>query len=160
METMKERIKEQLNDLSLEDLKQVDHILSSYKKLPTAGQSSKVPMYFLGRFLGINQLGDGKAEMQLGQQNANTYGVAQGGSIYTLADISIGFMILNQLSEGQKVFTLEMKVNFINKGVGTRLISIPTILRQGGRTVVAESTIEDDDGNIVAKALGTFYVVG
>ena len=96
--------------------------------------------------------------MTLGPHNVNTYGVAQGGSLYTLADVAIGFMILKRLEDDQKVFTLEMKMNFIKKGAGAYLTATPTILRWGKTTVVAECTIEDSEGELVAKALGTFYV--
>lgn len=159
MEKRKKLIMDQLNDLSTSELDEVNYFLSSYKKSPINGQSGNVPMHFFGRLAGLGQLDENQVEMSLGIQNVNTYGVAQGGSIYTLADVTIGFMILNQLGEGQKVFTLEMKVNFIRKGTGKRLIATPSILRQGGTTVVAECIIEDDDGNLVAKALGTFYIV-
>ena len=159
MDQRKELIIEQLENLSLSELDEVNYFLSTYKKSSTIGQSGNVPMHFFGRLAGLRQLDNDQVEMNLGIQNVNTYGVAQGGSIYTLADVTIGFMILNQLSEGQKVFTLEMKVNFINKGIGTRLIATPSVLRWGRTTVVSECTIEDDNGNLVAKALGTFYVV-
>lgn len=159
MKQSKELIVEQLDRLSQIELEEINYFVSTYKKSPTVGQSGKVPMHFFGRLVGLRQLAENQVEMSLGIHNVNTYGVAQGGSIYTLADVTIGFMILNQLIEGQKVFTLEMKVNFITKGVGTRLIATPTILRLGRTTVVAECTIEDEDGNLVAKALGTFYVV-
>ncbi len=159
MKQSKELIIEQLDCLSSSELAEVNYFLSTYKKSPTIGQSGNAPMHFFGRFAGLRQLDESQVEMRLGIQNVNTYGVAQGGSIYTLADVTIGFMIFNQLTEGQKVFTLEMKVNFINKGVGSRLVATPSILRWGRTTVVAECTIEDDNGNLVAKALGTFYVV-
>lgn len=145
---------EQLDNLSPSELDEVNYFLSSYKKSTT-----NVPMHFFGRLVGLRQMAGNQVEMSLGIQNVNTYGVAQGGSIYTLADVTIGFLILNQLAEGQKVFTLEMKVNFIRKGTGKRLVATPFILRRGGTTVVAECMIEDDEGNLVAKALGTFYIV-
>ena len=159
MKQYKELIVEQLDKLSPKELEEINYFISTYKKSPTVGQIGNVPMHFFGRLAGLRQLAENQVEMSLGIQNVNTYGVAQGGSIYTLADVTIGFMILNQLVEGQKVFTLEMKVNFITKGVGTRLIATPSILRWGKTTVVAECTIEDDNGNLVAKALGTFYVM-
>jgi len=159
MKQPNELIVKQLDKLSHSELEEINYFISTYKKSPTVGRSGNVPMHFFGRLAGLRQLDENKVEMGLGIQNVNTYGVAQGGSIYTLADVTIGFMILNQLTEGQKVFTLEMKVNFINKGVGSRLVATPSILRWGRMTVVAECSIEDDNGNLVAKALGTFYVV-
>lgn len=153
-----EYIQKQLTTLSTVELSQVSFLLSLYQE-SAVSRPRDVPMHFLGRFLGIKQNSDGTTEMKLGIQNENTYGVAQGGSIYTLADVAIGFGILKNMSEGEKVFTLELKVNFIEKGQGHRLIASPTILRQGKNTVVAECSIIDEKGKLIAKALGTFYIV-
>ncbi|MDI2587535.1 PaaI family thioesterase [Psychrobacillus sp. NEAU-3TGS] len=151
-------IQNQLKNLNDDELNQISYLLSLYQASSTEQQETKTPMHFLGRFLGIEQKEDGTTEMNLGIQNENTYGVAQGGSIYTLADVAIGFQILKTLEEGEKVFTLELKVNFIKKGQGARLIAIPSILYQGKTTVVSECDVKDDAGNLIAKALGTFYL--
>ena len=146
--------------LKKKELDEVAYVLSLYGESSQAHHPNTVPMHFLGRFLGIEQHADGTAEMKLGAQNENTYGVAQGGAIYTLADVAIGFSILKTLSEGEKVFTLELKVNFIEKGQGDRLLAVPVILRRGRSTVAVECTVTDDKGTLVAKALGTFYISG
>ena len=158
MEQRKKLIMEQLEGLSAKELEEVHYFLSSYKNSPTAEPERHVPMHFFGRLAGLRQLDNNQVEMNLGMHNLNTYGVAQGGAIYTLADVSIGFMLLNQVETGKKVFTLELKVNFIRKGEGKRLIASPTVLNMGRKTVVAECAIEDEEGNLVAKALGTFYI--
>ncbi|MFJ5769017.1 PaaI family thioesterase [Psychrobacillus sp. NPDC093180] len=152
-------IQDKLKNLNDDELNQISYLLSLYQASSTEQAETKIPMHFLGRFLGIEQKDDGTTEMKLGIQNENTYGVAQGGSIYTLADVAIGFQILKSLEEGEKVFTLELKVNFIKKGQGARLIAIPSILYQGKTTVVSECDIKDDTGILIAKALGTFYIV-
>lgn len=160
MKQHKKLIMEQLNDLSASELEEVHHLLSSYKKSSTEEPTGNVAMHFFGRLAGLRQLDNNQVEMKLGVHNLNTYGVAQGGAIYTLADVAIGFMLLNQVEAGKKVFTLELKVNFIRKGEGKRLIATPTLLNLGRRTVAAECAVEDDEGNLVAKALGTFYIAG
>ncbi|MCG7344083.1 PaaI family thioesterase [Sporosarcina sp. ACRSL] len=158
IEQSKMKIASKLDGLSLKQLEEVDYLLSTYKELIEAPQRDKAPMHLYGRLTGLKKLEEDQVEMTLGPHNVNTYGVAQGGSLYTLADVAIGFMILRRLSEDQKVFTLEMKMNFIKKGAGAQLIAIPTIIRWGKTTIVAECTIEDSEGDIVAKALGTFYI--
>lgn len=146
--------------LNENELAEMAYVLSLYGESSRMQRPDTVPMHFLGRFLGIEQHADGTAEMKLGAQNENTYGVAQGGAIYTLADVAIGFSILKTLGEGEKVFTLELKVNFIEKGQGGRLLAAPVILRRGRSTVAVECTVTDDHGTLVAKALGTFYISG
>lgn len=155
-----ESLQKQMETLNEQELEQTAYLLTLLQEPPAHSTGNAVPMHFLGRFLGMVQNQDGTTEMALGFQNENTYGVAQGGSIYTLADVAIGFSILQNLSEGEKIFTLELKVNFIEKGQGSRLIATPLILRQGRTTVVSECAIHDDSGKLVAKALGTFYISG
>lgn len=154
------KLQKQLESLNPAELEQAAYLLSLLQEPKADSTGSAVPMHFLGRFLGMVQNRDGTTEMALGFQNENTYGVAQGGSIYTLADVAIGFSILQNLTEGEKVFTLELKVNFIEKGQGSHLIATPLILRQGRSTVVSECSIHDVSGKLVAKALGTFYISG
>lgn len=158
--TKVESLQKQLEAFNPTELEQAAYLLSLLQLPEEDSADSAVPMHLLGRFLGMVQKQDGTTEMALGFQNENTYGVAQGGSIYTLADVAIGFSILQNLTEGEKVFTLELKVNFIEKGQGSHLIATPLILRQGRTTVVSECTIHDDSGKLVAKALGTFYISG
>ncbi|MEI4768735.1 PaaI family thioesterase [Psychrobacillus sp. FJAT-51614] len=152
-------IQTNLQTLSSNELTQISYLLSLYQASYTNVNTNDIPMHLLGRFLGITQNSDGTTEMKLGIQNENTYGVAQGGSIYTLCDVAIGFSILKNLKEEEKVFTLELKINFIKKGQGSYLLASPSILYQGKNTVVTECSITDDNGNLVAKGLGTFYIV-
>lgn len=158
MEERKNLIMEQLNDLTADELEEVHYFLSTYKNLSAAEAKGNVAMHFFGRLAGLRQLDNNQVEMNLGIHNLNTYGVAQGGAIYTLADVSIGFMLINQVETGKKVLTLELKVNFIRKGEGKRLIATPTVLSMSRKTAVAECAVEDEEGNLVAKALGTFYL--
>lgn len=151
-------IETNLKSLSNMELNQISYLLSLYQVSSQNEHTSELPMHFLGRFLGITQNADGTTKMKLGIQNENTYGVAQGGAIYTLCDVAIGFNILKNVKENEKVFTLELKVNFIKKGQGAYLLASPSILYQGRSTVAAECEITDENGNLVAKGLGTFYI--
>jgi uncharacterized protein (TIGR00369 family) len=96
--------------------------------------------------------------MVLGAFNANTYGVAQGGAVYTLADVAIGYAILKRLNRNQKVFTIEMKMNFIKKGKGSKLHAKTEIIHWGRKTLVTQCQIHDDTGDIIAQSLGTFFI--
>lgn len=146
-----QKIEQQLNDLSVEELRKVDYFLE------TLASSKQGKTHLLGEFLGIKQ-DDDAFRMDLGFQNENVYGVAQGGAVYTLADVAIGFFIINRASEDEKVFTLELKVNFIRKGTGSYLYTKPKIIHWGRTTVVCEASILDENDRVVAHALGTFYI--
>lgn len=144
----------QLNDLSLEELEQIKHTLDSIK------QSRNEDLHYLGHSLGIDLYNCEFPTMRLGMHNANTYGMVQGGALFTFADVALGYKIMASINrETEKVFTLEMKMNYIRPAQGKKVIAKTEILHFGGKTVVAECRIEDELGQLAAQALGTFYLV-
>lgn len=150
---MIDHISKQLYSFNAKELEHIKHVLLSLKA------SKKGGLYYFGRFLGIDFQEDGNAKMHLGLHNANTYGVAQGGAIYTLADIAIGYRILTNLPKNEKVYTQEMKINYIKPGKGDILTAQPEIMHRGRNTVIGQCRIEDETGDLVAQSLGTFFIV-
>jgi uncharacterized protein (TIGR00369 family) len=150
-----EEITDQLQNYTIEELEQVQHAITAMN----LAQNGR--LHYIGRFLGIDLDSPEAVQMQLGPHNANTYGVAQGGALYTLADIALGFSILEGSDRGnRKVYTLELKMNYIKPGAGKVLTARPQILHRGRKTVVGQCAIEDEQGDLVAQALGTFYLTG
>jgi uncharacterized protein (TIGR00369 family) len=156
---MIENIIEDLKVLSNEQLNEVHRVVKAYRLSTENKEINKDNLHYFGRFLGIEWDEVGRPFMKLGPSNENTYGVAQGGALYTLADVSIGMEIVNELREDERVFTLEMKMNFIKKGTGDKLFAKTEFLHSGKTTVVAQCQIHDAFGEIVAHAVGTFYKV-
>ena len=143
------------NSLQLCSQEELQHLLHVVQSIEESREGS---FYYLGRFLGINILNADEVTMNLGMQNANTYGIAQGGAIYTLADIALGYKILTTCVEESKALTIELKVNYIKQGSGSKLYAYPTILHFGKTTVVGQCSIMDNQKDLVAVALGTFHV--
>ena len=150
--TKLDRITTKLEQLSETEL---DHAEKFLDALFT--EEEKPFNHYLGKFLEIDRGAD-SFKMKLGKQTENTYGVAQGGAVFSLADIAIGFHLIERLPEEVNVFTLELKMNFIKAGTGTYLRAEPSILHLGGTTAVTECEIFNDKDELVAKAFGTFYL--
>src|SRR5690554_5041828 len=102
----RERLKKQIDDCSEMELQMIERVIKAYK---TAGEQN---LHFMAKFLGINRMDEDTFYMSLGLQNQNRYGMTQGGATYTLADIALGYKIIDHLKEGQKTTTLEMKMNY------------------------------------------------
>lgn len=145
---------DQLQQFDAAELTVVQHAIESLQASAQGG------LHYFGRFLGIEWGENGEAYMHLGPQNANMYGVAQGGALYSLADIALGYLILKDLSPAQKVYTLELKMNYTKKGQGKWVLAKPQILHKGRFTVVTDCRIEDEQGDLVAHATGTFFLAG
>lgn len=144
-------ILEKLETLSEEQIDQVLHVIDAMK-------NSKEGLHYNGRLQGINLEDNGEMTMTLGLQNANSYGVAQGGALYTLADVAIGFTIMTKIPKDCQVFTLELKMNYVKPGKGEKLYAKPIINHLGRNTVVAECKIVNEKDDLIALALGTFFL--
>jgi uncharacterized protein (TIGR00369 family) len=151
MKLVQDKIVNELEHLNDEELNQVRHVIESMKK-------GKEGLHYSGRFLGIDLEDNGQMTMTLGMQNANIYGVAQGGALFTFADVAIGFYIMTKIPDDKNVLTLELKMNYVKPGKGRKLYAKPNIKHLGNRTVVSECEIVDENNELVAQALGTFFL--
>ena len=146
-------LEEQLKELSEEELRQVEYTIQAIK------QARSKEFHYFGHSLGIDLFSESCPTMRLGPHNANTYGMPQGGALFTLADVALGYKIISCLdSETEKTFTLEMKMNYIRPAQGEKVRAKPEILHFGNKTVIGQCAIEDEEGLLVAQALGTFYL--
>jgi uncharacterized protein (TIGR00369 family) len=112
-------------------------------------------------FLGVQarHIGPGEAdvELELGPHHCNSYGIAHGGVIMTLLDVTMAVAgrAADPLDRG--LVTIEMKSSFMQPGRGT----LRTTARCVHRSTMAfcEAEITDLDGEIVARGSGTFKFV-
>ncbi len=59
------------------------------------------------------------------------------------------------MAEGHTPLTVEFKINLMRPATGARLDCRARVLRSGRLLTVAESTVHDAQGRLVAKALVT-----
>lgn len=83
-----------------------------------------------------------------------------GGVIAALADSATG--IAFSLHDGILVSsaTVDLDIKFIKAAKMGSLIARPRVLRRGNRLGFVECEITDDNGTLIAKASGTFAIVG
>ncbi|PLS17337.1 hypothetical protein CVD28_12270 [Bacillus sp. M6-12] len=65
---------------------------------------------------------------------------------------------MGEMPEDASVSTIELKMNYVRPGSGEKLFAKPAILHMGKNTVVAESRIFNDNEQLVAVGLGTFFL--
>ncbi len=109
----------------------------------------------------IDYIADGKTRLMMmvdEEKHVNFYGVAHGGALASLADTAMGSACL---SVGKKVVTIEMNFNCIKPApAGERIVAEANILHNGNKTIVAEAEIRGEDGSLIVKARGSFFVIG
>lgn len=103
----------------------------------------------------------GRCELNLPLQDvhANAYGSLHGGVVASLVDTASGVAAWTMADRGERVSTVELKVNFI-AGVSAmegELKAVGAVIHRGRTTAVVEADVTDGAGRLIARSLGTFF---
>lgn len=101
--------------------------------------------------------GRARLELELRPELMNSWKVAHGGVVMTLADIALGVAVLTLARGAHGAMTIELKVSFLGPAKG-RLAAEGRCLKAGKSLAFCEGEVLDGEGNVVAKALGTYRV--
>src|SRR5574342_28411 len=94
-------------------------------------------------------------EVTLGPGHANSFGLGHGGVNMTLLDTVLGAAARFADPATAFVMTVDLHVTFIGPARG-RMVGEGRVLRQAGGLVFCEGEARCDDGELVAKAVGTY----
>ena len=100
-----------------------------------------------------------RVRMPILKQYLEEADAVHGGIIMTLADTAFWRAVVSLLSHGQTAVTSELKVNFTRPARGDHLFSESRVIHKGSQLVVGEADVTDGEGNLVAKALGTYVIL-
>jgi uncharacterized protein (TIGR00369 family) len=89
----------------------------------------------------------------------NSWGSAHGGVVMTMLDLVMSLAVRAHYGVGGGVATIDMSIGFINPGVGT-VLAEGRVLQGGRSTAFCESEARDEGGQLLAKAIGTFKLLG
>lgn len=118
----------------------------------------KIP--FVGHLgIEVDAIGDGKATLSVNLQPdfTNSFGTAHGGLILSLMDVALCTAARSQHADSIGVITIDLSLQFIGVGKG-KLIADARVMKPGRNTVFTEGEITNEDGSLVAKAIGTVRV--
>ena len=112
----------------------------------------------------LTETGEGRASVRLraGKRHLNPGGTVHGGAISTLVDISMAEAIGTTVPDGdERPVTVEMKLNYMSPGKPGAIVSEARVRKGGKRvTVVEAEVLQEEDGEVVALATGTYTIVG
>ena len=98
-------------------------------------------------------------EVTLGPGHLNSFGLGHGGVAMTLLDTVLGAAARFADPDTASVMTVDLHVSFIGPARG-RIVAEGRVLRQAGGLVFCEGEARSEDGELVAKAVGTFKARG
>jgi uncharacterized protein (TIGR00369 family) len=134
-------------------------IKESYEKaLRRAVEST--PYYQLLQ-ISLDQIDEGFARfrMPFRKELTQAYGVVHGGAIATLADTAVAFAMMTMIQPGEKVTTVEFKINFLAPVTEDEMIGEARIINRGKRLVLADMEVKRGDGKLIAKGLATYIIL-
>lgn len=105
----------------------------------------------------LTEIEPGRARMEItvDERYANPMGTLHGGVPCTLADSAMGLAYAATLDEGESFTTLDLKINFLRPFWSGRLIADGTVVQRGRTIGLAECSITDDQGRLIARAMST-----
>ena len=115
-------------------------------------------MHLVGADLTAIAPGRVEAELTLGQQHLQQRGFAHGGLIATMADLVAGFAAVTLVPDDFGVVTSDLKISYLNPGVGQHIKAIGWVLKSGRRLHFCEAEVWCD-GVLIAKASATMAVI-
>jgi uncharacterized protein (TIGR00369 family) len=103
-----------------------------------------------------------RAELALGPQHGNRYGLPHGGIYATLLDTVMGFCgcFTGSADDRRYAMTLSLTTQFLSRPKGTILIAEGRRTGGGSRTFFAEGAVSDETGEICATGSGVFRYRG
>jgi acyl-CoA thioesterase len=87
----------------------------------------------------------------------NPAGIIHGGAIYTLADSGMGVALYSFIDEGELFLTIEANIFYFKAVSSGTLTCESRVVHRGKRIAVMEAEIKNE-GELVAKAMGTFSI--
>ncbi len=107
--------------------------------------------------LATEALGEGTARLALvlAPHMTNSFGTAHGGVIMTLLDVALCTAARTLHPDSTGVMTIDLSTSFIGAGTGPRLVAEARVLKNGRSIIFAEAEARNEDGSLVAKAIGT-----
>ena len=115
-----------------------------------------------GDYVGIEPLEQGggfvRTALTIRPELTNSWGVAHGGAVMTLLDLTLGMAARTIDMSSNGSITVELKVNFIKAATG-HINAEGRATRAGKSLVFCEGEVRDSYNHVCAKATGTFKLL-
>jgi uncharacterized protein (TIGR00369 family) len=130
-------------------------VLDRAKKMLT-GEVAQPP---IAQLLGarLTSIEEGRARMELtaDDRHANPMGTLHGGVLCDIADAAMGMAYAATLEDDESFTTLELKINFLRPVWRSHLVADGAVVHRGRTVGLAECSITDDKGRLIARATST-----
>lgn len=108
------------------------------------------------RFSGCGE-GVSQCVLEVSERLLNPHNVLHGGVLYSMADTGMGAALYSMLKEDELCTTVDVKIMYLKPVTSGTVRCETKVLKRARSVAILESDISSD-GELVAKATGTFYI--
>ncbi len=90
--------------------------------------------------------------------HVNSAGVIHGGIISSLVDVAMSNLLEASDQGVQKAVTIDLHTTFIQGARGAKLVAEANVVKEGRTLLYADCRVMDEEGQIVARATGSFFI--
>jgi len=102
--------------------------------------------------------GAARLSMAVRPEFMTSWGTAHGGSILALLDITLSMTARTLYNPPRSIMTIDLSTQFISTATGL-LRAEGRVMKAGQSTIFCEGEARNEQGELVAKAIGTFRAV-
>ncbi|OFW62988.1 MAG: hypothetical protein A2Y74_00800 [Actinobacteria bacterium RBG_13_63_9] len=96
--------------------------------------------------------------LKLRKEHMSRANRVHGGVLFTLLDSALGTAVVKSLEPGHGCATLELKINYFRPVQEGRIRAEGRLVNRSRSTAYAEGEVLNEEGKILAKASGTFFI--
>lgn len=111
----------------------------------------------------LSSAGEGRAVVSLRAEgrHLNPNGTVHGGAVSTLIDVSMAEALNTIVEDDESPVTIEIKVNYLEPGKPGTLTSTAEVRKGGKRVTIVEAEVsQQESGEVLALAIGTYTLIG
>lgn len=102
--------------------------------------------------------GVSRIELSIHADVKNLYGTVHGGILAAVLDSSCGVAVASLLGPGETLVTVDLHLHYVRPIRDGTVVGEGKVVHRGRTTAVAEGTLRDGEGRLIAKGMATHFI--
>lgn len=112
----------------------------------------------LTRWLGLRWESYDRVRLTIRPELINPAGLLSGPVAYAMIDYCMGSTLWKERESGERIATIGISVNYVRTAREGDVVCECTLDRRNDRVAVLSARVSDDDGRLLATAIGSFSI--
>jgi uncharacterized protein (TIGR00369 family) len=109
-------------------------------------------------FMGMRWKDPETVSLQIRPELINAGGLLSGVVTYALVDYCMGSTLWAHTTEGERIATINISINYVQTAVEGEIVCRTTLDRRNRRAAVMRSEVRHEDGRLLVTAIGSYTI--